>query len=290
MAANPTVLVMGVRRMAQDFGAGIMKLASAITTTSATTITVADYPSSLETGDILECDLEQFEITSETGTTMDVTRGERGTTATTHANEALVIIRPRFTNQAILDAINEGMEMLSQLHPNVVENTEVTTVANTEEYTVTDAVGVEGSLLDILRVEIETDTTNSLYRELPNWKATDTVPPKIIIRGYQPSGRTLKITTTRTWPQLVWSGASMPTGFQVKFDKFLVRFAAGVLLEQSEIRASGLEKAAVSQTQDIRTRYQQIGRNIQTAAFAYLDLITKSSSPIYRPSGRFYRL
>jgi hypothetical protein len=274
--------------MMNDFGAGVMKLDAAITSTGATTMSVYDYPDTLEAGDIVECELELCEVTV-VDPDLTITRGELGTVAATHVINTPVIIRPRYTNLTILDALNEGMEMLSHYDARIVENTEVSTVTNVEEYTITEPVNEEGELLGIVYVEMETDTTGK-YRELPNWKQSNSTPPKLIIHGWQPSGRNLRITTVRSYAQLNWDDTAQPLDYKDKYDKFLVRFAAGLLMEQVELRASAFDKSAVTQTSDLRTRYQQIGRNMQTAAMAYLDIVTSSTSVVYRPSSRFYRL
>lgn len=72
-----------------DLDATGATLAAAVTTTTATTITVSDG-SLIETGWCLLIDSEQLFVTGISGATVTVLRGNNGTTAATHSNAAPV--------------------------------------------------------------------------------------------------------------------------------------------------------------------------------------------------------
>jgi hypothetical protein len=64
-------------------------------------------------GALLSIDLEVIQVTSTASPTVAIVRGLHGSTATTHANAAPVLVNPRFTDFAILQALNDELASLS---------------------------------------------------------------------------------------------------------------------------------------------------------------------------------
>ena len=107
MAENRADLRRMIRRKLMSWPKDITALSAAITTMTATIVTV-NAVSNMVARDILEVESELMEIQSITGTTLTVMRGVQGSTAATHAISTAVSAYPwyEWSNQEINDSLN----------------------------------------------------------------------------------------------------------------------------------------------------------------------------------------
>lgn len=88
-------------------------LAANITTTSASSFTDTDAANGIQTGAYVEIDTELMYVRSISGTTVNVLRGQGGSTAATHSSGAVVTVNPRFPAHAVLAELNNELAALS---------------------------------------------------------------------------------------------------------------------------------------------------------------------------------
>lgn len=91
------------------------KLASAIVAGD-TTISVTYDLGGIQPGAIIAIDLEEiyvFAVNAGTKQISDCARGYNGTTAASHSDDAIITVRPKFSNFRILQAINDDLSDLS---------------------------------------------------------------------------------------------------------------------------------------------------------------------------------
>jgi len=100
---------------------GRTTLSAAISSTSATTCTVASA-SQIRAGDFIDIDLELIFVVSVSGTTLTIIRGERSSTAATHLINAVVRIQPRWWKHKIQGAL---LDEIQNLPPDVYAVTTV---------------------------------------------------------------------------------------------------------------------------------------------------------------------
>lgn len=67
----------------------------------------------LQQGSIIELDLELMYVTSVSGTTVNVVRGQEGTTAASHTTGAVIWVNPRFPSFNVLQELNNELAALS---------------------------------------------------------------------------------------------------------------------------------------------------------------------------------
>jgi hypothetical protein len=287
MVATPAQMVLAVRRAARDWGLGSLTLNETLDS-SDTTVDVVDWPQNLKAGHYLECDLEIMEV-RDPGPSLVVRRGQLGTTAAAHSTGALMVGQPRFTNTAILAALNKAMYLLAATFPREVYVTDSTlvTAEDVELFTLPAVSEGEGEYIDILRAEIET-TTAGLYRPMVNWEQQGRIPPALKLFGSGPTGRAMRLLVTQAYPTMTYTG-STPSGITDDMAVFLQDYAAGMLLEQEELYAADWIKQDVQVASDARGRMQVIGRNMQAAAEAYLNRIKPSVRNLWLGDARNYR-
>jgi len=90
------------------------KLSGTINSTATTVTTLYDL-NGLRPGTVFEIDSEMFYVweSSVSSKSLTVERGWNGTTATSHANNAVITVNPRFPRAQILEAINDEISDLS---------------------------------------------------------------------------------------------------------------------------------------------------------------------------------
>jgi len=286
--SSPADLVLAVRRSCKDWGLGHLKLTETLDANE-TELDVDDWPSGLKEGHFVEVDLEIVYV-KDAGPSLEVRRGEMGTTATTHASGALMVGMPRYTNTQILRALNKGLHLISGQFPREVYLLDDTllTADDNESFTLPSPPAGEGEYIDILRVEMET-TTAGLYRTIVAWEQEGRWPPALKLYGSGPSARALRLLVTQAYPAMAYGDSSVPTGLNDGHEQFLVDYATGTLLEQDELYAADWIKQDVAVASDTRGRMQVIGRNIQAAAEVYLRRQFPSTRSIWLGDARNYR-
>lgn len=101
----------------RDLLAGVVeernKLSAAITSTTATSVSLSNDLKGIREGAVIEIGAEQMYVWSTSGATATVERGWDGTTAATHAVNAIVTVKPRFPTQMLFDHLNDEITDLS---------------------------------------------------------------------------------------------------------------------------------------------------------------------------------
>ncbi len=286
--STPAAMALAVRRAAKDWGLGTVNLNEALDT-SETGVDVVDYPETLGAGMYLECDLEVLEVTR-VAPTLTVRRAQLGTTAATHTTGTVMVIQPRYTNLSIVRALNHALHKLSGKYPREVYLTDTTlaTASETERFAMPAEPAGEGEYIDILRVQMETETSG-LYRPAFNWRQEGRFPPALKLWGYEPTGRDLRLLVTQAYYPMAYTDAARATGLTDDLEDYLVDYAAGYLLEHDELYAADWVKQDVAVASDLRGRMQVIGRNMQAAADEYLLRIRPSTRQIELGDARNYR-
>jgi hypothetical protein len=282
MTVTVNDLALQVRRKAGDWGAALMTLDTQMAA-DATTMSVASRPDVVDIGQFVEVDVEEMEIT-DVSTNIIVTRAAKGTSATIHESGAMAIVRPRFTNLMIVEALVRAQRVLAGSVPAITVTTTHTVTTGTEEY----ALPTSAEYLD--RVEIET-STSGLYRNLTQYEILDQYdPPRLRIpQGSTATGRTLRITSLSQYGTLSW-GAEI-TDIPAKYHQFLTVYATGLLMEDELATITGQTEQAHG-TKPVGTHqvyHQQVARNLQASAFAHLQAVRPLTRVVHRPDKRVLR-
>jgi len=235
-------LALQVRRGVGDWGAYLMSLQTAMSDSATVIDPLPNSTEYLRAGQILNVDVEDIELTEPLGSPSTVIRARRGTAATTHALGAQVLLAPRFTNQKIVDALNEALRVLGGRVPNVQVSTTITTAANIEEYTLpTDCVA-------IYLVEMER-STSGMYRPWRTWDHSFATG-KLRLLGRFATGRAIRLTYHADWTELDWDTAdvSVPS----RYHGFLVDYAIGDLLLWEATQKAAVVGAATGDSSSVR--------------------------------------
>jgi hypothetical protein len=279
MTVTANDLVRKVRSSCQDWG----KLTTTLTTTidaTGTTVMLDNMSDNLEEEYNLTIDLEVMRIKT-IGTTLEVERGSLGTIATAHTAGVMVILEPRFSNEPILSPLNVAARKLVAYEPLIQVSNEgdFTYDSNTQEYS------APGGAISILKVDIEKGT--GLYRPFYGYSVLDEFDPPVIRIPQDSSlrGKRFRVIYGSSYPDLTWD---TPTTIPVKWHDFLCGYALGVVLENEDVANAAL--AQQTGTAGFRPGYaQQVGRNLQSRAFADLETLRPATRIIRRPDQRQYR-
>lgn len=128
----------------------INTLAAAISSTSATSLTVTYTPTpDLAAGSVIEIDYEQMLVMAVSTTTLTVLRGWNNTTAATHSNGAIVRVEPRFPQSTIFN------ELLTELRaiPRTIFQVVTTTLSFAAGINQVDLIGATGEVYRVLSAE-----------------------------------------------------------------------------------------------------------------------------------------
>jgi hypothetical protein len=279
MTVTVNDLVLAVRRQTGDWGAALMTLDTGMDAT-ATTVSVVARPDVVDTNQFLEINTEEMEIT-DISEDITVLRAAKGTAAQVHASGDMVLVKPRFSNLTILNALIRAERVLAGHIPCRTVSTTTTIASGTEEYSMPS--GTEY----VERVRIETSTAG-LYRPFHMFMVLENYdPPKIYIPlGKAAVGKTLELTTLGQYSEFQW-GATV-SDIPAKYHNFLTEYACGVLIEDED-------SSITSQTEQAHGIVpkpgvnQQVGRNMQAAAFAHLEAVRPMTRIVYRSDQRVIR-
>jgi hypothetical protein len=229
MAVTVATLVARTRRFVRDWPEEDSITASVSSTASQ--ITVADE-SIYALNWLLEIDQENLRVNvaPTTGTTVDVQRAVRGSTAASHASTSTVLIRPHFLYSDILDALNWAKDECFPLIYKQVVDTSLSTTANTFEYTVPSVAGVP--LRYISEVELRPSGEVD-YRRVRSWTIRRGSTPKLQFKTDQDAGLSIRIHGFHTFPDLV-TGASTDTQWPDNAVALLTLGAGAFLLASGE--------------------------------------------------------
>ncbi len=271
-------LALKTRRRLQDWGVAHLRL-SADVDADDTILPLRAIPEQFEAaGYDAEVDTEIMLINGVGPNSIEVERGYKGTTASSHAEGTAVYVQARFTNTAIVDALNRAVAVLGAVCPKVV-TTDVTVESGVEEHPFPDAVGVVG---------IDYQNSDGFYRPLHRYSVffSDVGCVVTIPAGVVPVGRLLRVTYISAHPSISYESSDVP--WPEPLAAAVVDFAAGLLLEEEEYRVTALTAQATGVVPKPGTN-QQIGRALQARALAMLNGTLPPTRIVRLTDARLYR-
>jgi hypothetical protein len=286
MSVSAVSLYQRTRRYLRDYR-DFDSITSAITTTSATSVVVADTTIYAARWPI-EIDQETMIVKSITNaTTMVVERGAYGSTAATHLINAPILINPAFYGVEILDALNEGIQACYPLIYKRVIDTSVTIAANTWEYTVPNMPGTyNGDTIQIPRIgEIEIQEPGVVpYFPTAAWSLRRGVEGghKIKFQNLETTGAIVRISGIGSFPDLADYTSSLDTSFPKQAIYLPSLYAAASLLMSGEAGRVRLTAGAV----DTREQANRVGSSMsagQNLMNRFLFELNRSSIEPPRP-------
>lgn len=291
MTTSVSTLSDRVRDLLDDYGDTQAVLASAISTTAATSVT----PSSSEgigVGDWITVDYETMFVTAVASGppyTLTVRRGQRGTTAATHAEGALILVNALYPGNRILTALNSA---LGKLTKTVKDIATLTFTEDTYAYTVPSAIDV------VKRVEIENSDENSQFFTIRGWEMLDATTFRIF--GDYDTTRNIGVIGTSNFTALATSGnldSTFPDD-NASAINYLIYEAAGQLLLQRQGKIAGRDSFegmtdAFSQSQPdhsvrVANRFLQEAERYRLAAIRQCPILQPPVAPVQDPT-RSYR-
>lgn len=198
MTTSVSSLILEIRDRFDDWGEGSTALAAAISTTTTTTFTFDDT-SVIRNGDWLLVDSEVVRVTDiDAGT---VRRGQRGSTAATHSDAAVVYVNVIFPDHRILGALNTALDAAyPKLYELVDDDTTLDVVEDQYEYTIPTTIE------RLWRVEIESETEDAVYVPIRKWEFLDRDTIRIYNINQHTAGQAIRCVGTAHFTDLTLSG------------------------------------------------------------------------------------
>ena len=252
--ATVTSLIQQTRRFIRDYPE--LDASTASIASGGTTLTVADSSIYAKNWTI-QLDTEAMNITAlPSGTTLTVRRGVQGTTAVSHASGTVILIKPAFLDLEYLDALNYAQD---QMYPYVyreVDDTSLTTSANTFEYTIpTDSV-TSKPIRHISRVQLK-QTGAYDYKTVRGWNVIRGTTPAIQFKYEPNSSATIRIRGFGYFADLTASG-STDTKFPEECLPTLVLGAAEYLTASGEAGRARVDTGVI----DSREQANRVGSSL----------------------------
>lgn len=232
MTTSLATLTERVRDLLDDYGDTTTTLAAAVTDAAATTLTLSSSDG-VDTGAYLSIDYETLYVSAQSSGpayTTTVRRGQRGSTAATHSNAALVIVNALYPGHRILYALNGALGKLTK----IVKDTSTLDVVE-DQY----AYAIPSTIDTLWRVEIENSDEDDETFVIRNWEMLD--GDYFRIMGYYDSGRDIHCVGTAKFTALS-SGGNLDSSFpdtNQNAINFLCYEAAGQLLLQRQGKIAG---------------------------------------------------
>ncbi len=232
MTTAVTTLADRVRDFLDDYGDTSTTLSSAVTDTSATTITPASSEG-ISVGDWISVDFETMYVSGVLASppyTLTVRRGQRGSTAATHSLGATVLVNPTYENNRILNTLNAA---LGKMTKTVKDVTTLTVVDDQYAYAVPTTIDV------VRRVEMENSDEGDEFYIIRNWEMLDSGHFRIF--GDYPEDRNIGVVGTASFTALATTGnldSTYPDDNQNAIN-FLVYEAVGQLLLARQAKIAG---------------------------------------------------
>jgi hypothetical protein len=220
-------LIARVRDRLRDYGDGIVQLATALTDTTGTSVTV-NTAEGLAPNYFLLVDDEVLEIVNLSGTTLTVIRGARGSTAATHLVDAIMRINVVCSSDTVLEALNLALDLSYPKLYKYVENETLAVVSEQYEYSI-PAVDSVYVLDDLYRVEIENCLETGEFLTSRNWRPLG--PHSFQVNADYPEGRSIRLIGKKRFSALTVAG-NMDTSYPTDEAaiQYLVLYATGTLL------------------------------------------------------------
>lgn len=175
---------------------------------SATTLAVDFDLRGIQAGSMLAIELEELYVwTADNGSSVVVERAQGGSTAATYTAGTPVIVNPKFSDWAILGAINEELADLSAPENGLfqVDDLQVPFQAGTDAY---DLTGVT-DLIRVLDVTFDANDGTSRWHQLQGWTLKRNLPTSsfasgmaLHVTGYAEPGRNINVSYTKGFTAL----------------------------------------------------------------------------------------
>jgi hypothetical protein len=234
MATSAATLIQRARRFVGDYN-DYDQLTAAVSSTTATTITVADA-TIYTPGIVIQIDSENMRAVSGTGTTLTVRRGIQGSTAATHTDGATILNRPAFTDIEYLDALNSAKNAAFPLIYQPVIDETTTISANTYEYTIPNMASPAQPIPAVWRLSINlSGDVSTRWFHYRDWDVLRGATPKIRF-NYPLMAGTLRIEGYGPFADLALAD-SLPSLWPVQAEDYLVLYTAAYLTASGESRA-----------------------------------------------------
>lgn len=206
---------------------------TASVTSGGTTLSVADT-TLYYINEPVEIDQESMIVRAlASGTNLTVKRGAFGTTAASHVTASTVLIRPRFSQAQIIDAINNGIDAVFPLIYRPVIDESLTLSTSTYEYTIPNMTSPAIPIPRITKISVK-DVGDLAYREFTSWSLMRGTTPKIKLRRLPNSAASMRIQGYGPFPHLTALTDTTDALWPYNADRLLPLYAALELLGSGE--------------------------------------------------------
>lgn len=183
---------------------------------SVTSLVTTYNRTGLQPGVMLGMGLEELFVWENASGTLTVSRGENGSTAASHADEAIIRIAPKFSDFAIFTAINAELDGLSAEGLYKVVTATLTYSVGTDAY---DLTGVT-DLIDIISVNFDANEGTERWRTLDRneWRLRRDLPTSefasglsLTVNGWVSSGQSVVVTYKAPYTSLATTADNVET-------------------------------------------------------------------------------
>ena len=254
---------------------------TASATSSASTITVADS-SLYGSRHFIQIDSEVlYSVSPATATTVAVRRGQKGSTAASHANSSTVLVRPAFYHDEIVDALNAALEAaFPWIYRSVVDET-LDGSASVYEYEIPDMPGHTGHVIPwIAKVQLK-DSSEDAFRDVNAWEVIRGATPKIKFKRALDGGETIRLIGYGPLAPLT-SGTSLDDQFPPQAVTALVEYAGSHLMASGEAGRVRVDTGAV----DNREQATATGSSLRASQMLLQRFYTRLSQAGMPPPPR----
>jgi hypothetical protein len=200
-------------------------------TSAATSLAVADTTLYF-VNEPIEIDQETMVVRAlASGTSLTVHRGAFGSTAATHASSSTILVRPRFFQTEIIDAINQGFDACFPAIYKPVTQDYTGIDGFTYEYTIPSIDGNPIRFISDLQIMEPGDLA---FRPFRGWNIVRGTSPFIKLRRLAPSLSTLRINGYAPFPHLSALTDTMDATWPSNADALPVLFAVSQLAMSGE--------------------------------------------------------
>jgi hypothetical protein len=260
MATAVSTLIQRSRRFVGDWPDQDVTTASI--SSSSATLTVADS-SIYGTNWIIQVDQEAMRVKAlPSATTLTVMRGIQGSTAASHATAATVLVRPAWTDQEYLDAVNAAIDATFPFYYQPVTDTSLTSDGATYEFAVPNMPNTSVPIPFLYKIEVKI-SGDPAWRQANRWDVRRSSSPIIKFRSMVAPG-TIRVHGFGPFSQVGFTD-SLPALWPVWGDDVLLEYIANKLLMSGEARRVRQDVGA----KDNRENANQAGSSSAAASQLY---------------------
>lgn len=284
MAATTVAeLINKTRRFVRDYPDEDVLTASLSSSGSTMTVAAAtDYADNW----VVEIDYEAIVVTStaSSGTTVNIRRAARGSTATTHTSGSVILKRPHFLAIEIVDALNAGLEALYPYVYKPVVDESLSATTQTYEYNIPSMPSdSDAKIYHLSEVSIQ-ETGDETFYGRKDWSVLRGSTPKLRFRHGTDSTGTIRLYGYGPFPRLTTS-SSVDTLFPRQAEEALVLYAASELLASGEAGRVRVDRGAT----DSREQANTVGSSMRASQQLYTRFLQRRQDAAMAPLPRHVR-